>query len=373
MSEHKKIIGYAHSGYPEKRNVYGHEVKGFIFKKQNLDMMKVLDHLYFKLYKKTNTTFHNLHFAWNKADLLHYFNGINLSNTAWVSTFETSLPRVNKLKNLALSRLQHSSCKKLIALSHNAKHIQVNYLSSVWQSTHDDIISKIIVLHPPQELLISSVEEKKHNDKLSFTLIGADFFRKGGMEVLEVFDSLLQKNYDIKLNIVSTLLYGDYASQTAKQDVEKAMKLIAKHPNNIFHYNKLPNNEVLNLLKESHIALLPTYADTYGYSVLEAQACGCLVITTNVRALPEINNNEVGYVIEVPKNELGNGILNTMQERQLFSEILKENLINIISKSVNNTAEIVKKGSLSIERIKNEHNPVEHSKKLWEIYNQALL
>ena len=58
----------------------------------------------------------------------------------------------------------------------------------------------------------------------------------------------------------------------------------------IFYHKILFNSEVMNILKNTHVGLLPTYADTYGYSVLEAQSFGCPVITTNIRAMPEINN-----------------------------------------------------------------------------------
>ena len=37
------------------------------------------------------------------------------------------------------------------------------------------------------------------------------------------------------------------------------------------------------------VGLLPTWAESYGYSVLEMQACGLPVVTTNIRALPETN------------------------------------------------------------------------------------
>jgi len=49
------------------------------------------------------------------------------------------------------------------------------------------------------------------------------------------------------------------------------------------------------------LALLPTCAETHGDVVLEAQANGCPVITTDIRTLPEINPSEIGYLIEVPK------------------------------------------------------------------------
>ncbi len=63
----------------------------------------------------------------------------------------------------------------------------------------------------------------------------------------------------------------------------------------------MPNQQVLELLKTCDVGLLPTYADTYGFSALEAQSAACPVISTDVRALPEINNTEVGWLINVPK------------------------------------------------------------------------
>lgn len=57
-------------------------------------------------------------------------------------------------------------------------------------------------------------------------------------------------------------------------------------------------------MKKSDVGLLPTWADTYGYSVLEFQACGCPVISSNTRGLPEINNNEAGWIINMPLTKL---------------------------------------------------------------------
>ncbi len=83
----------------------------------------------------------------------------------------------------------------------------------------------------------------------------------------------------------------------------------------INYFPQLPNSEVLDMMKKAHIGLLPTYADTYGYSVLEFQAAGCPVVTTNVRSLPEINDNDKGWLIEVPKNRMGEAIYSTDTDR----------------------------------------------------------
>ena len=86
-----------------------------------------------------------------------------------------------------------------------------------------------------------------------------------------MFDNLLSKNYPVRLKIVSSLTYGDDVSKTTVEDFKSAKEIIAKYPNNIEHYEWLPNHEVLKLLASSHVSLLPTFADSYGYSVLEAR------------------------------------------------------------------------------------------------------
>ncbi len=336
------------------------------------DFFKVIDHLHFKLKYRTKSTYHNLHVGISDCDLFHFFNGINIGTKPWVSTFETSLPRVSNLSSLSMRKLASSKCKQLISLSKCSYNIQCESLKNNPASMRNLIMNKTSVLHPPQRTIIDSIEEKQYDTILTFTMIGADFFRKGGLEILEAFDYFLDKKQDIKLNIVSAMQYGDYASQATIQDLNRAYAIIKKHPSSIQHYKTLPNQKVIDLLKSSNVALLPTYADTYGYSVLEAQACGCAVVSTDIRALPEINSNEVGYVIEVPKNEMGNGILNTEEARRLFSSIIKENLIEILLKIMNNPNEVKRKGSLSLSRIKKNHDPTLFSKALQKIYINAL-
>src|SRR5690606_873447 len=119
-------------------------------------------------------------------------------------------------------------------------------------------------------------------------------------ETLKVFEALLPAHSELFLNIVSSMNFGDYATHTNESHFELAQTIIDQFPNNIKHYKHLKNEEVLDLFKKTHVGLLPTWADSFGYSVLEAQACGCPVITTDIRALPEINNNDIGWLIKVP-------------------------------------------------------------------------
>ncbi|MET0247260.1 MAG: glycosyltransferase [Sphingomonas sp.] len=129
---------------------------------------------------------------------------------------------------------------------------------------------------------------------------------------------------------------------------------------------------MLDLMRSSHVGLLPTWADTYGYSVLEAQAAGCPVITTDIRALPEINDDRQGWMIPVPRDDRGNGLLATAEARRRFSEVLEAGLEQAVDTILADPASIATKGALALRRIATLHSPQRHGEVLREIYDQAL-
>ena len=166
------------------------------------------------------------------------------------------------------------------------------------------IRKKMIVLHPPQEVLVDQPVQRDYDDQhpIRLILVGSGFFRKGGREILRAFDKLIrEENANLKLILVSSLKMDDYAAKETQEDLDWASNFIQEHSDWIEYYPSLSQAEVLNLMKTCDIGLLPTYADSYGFSVLEAQACGLPVISTDVRALPEINNTDCGWLIRVQK------------------------------------------------------------------------
>ena len=67
----------------------------------------------------------------------------------------------------------------------------------------------------------------------------------------------------------------------------------------------MPNSEVMEAMKRSHVLLFPTLSDTFGYVSLEAMSCGLPVVATTVQALPEVVDTSVGWTIQLP---LGNDL-----------------------------------------------------------------
>jgi glycosyltransferase involved in cell wall biosynthesis len=392
-------IGYCADNYTQKRNIVG-IVQGVNYVKVH-DINAVASNIVRKCNKLCkgkivdpwgmSNCFRD--FDLNRVNLLHFFNTISFGKTPWITTFETILPRFRnmlachhgkspdfsvirsdeKIKR-AIEVMCNDSCKKLIAMSECALNIEKELLQEFPQY-RSTVEAKLMQLHPPQELLVDSYAKKDIglDGPIHFGFVGASFFRKGGVEVLETFRDLRKRNgYDLRLTIVSSLVINDYATSESAEDAKKVKELIQANSAWIDYHGQLPSQAVLAMMKKLHIGLLPTYADTYGYSVLEFQAAGCPVITTNVRALPEINNNAIGWLIDIPKNHLGEAIYITHQDRLQIRERIKERLESILNEIFSNRDVIIHKSNEAIKRIGSQHSRIEYAKKLNEIYHHAL-
>lgn len=328
----------------------------------------------------------------NRVDILHLFNGISYCHKPWVTSFETIVPRFSELMQryhgktkspvnmtVKLQRgfdaLKSPYCKRVIALSQATALMQSDLLMELPYEDQEIIRKKMIVLHPPQEVLVDQTVQRDYDDQhpIRLILVGSGFFRKGGKEILLAFDKLIrEEKANLKLVLVSSLKMDDYAAKESQEDLAWASSFIQEHPDWIEHYPSLPQAEVLNLMKTCDIGLLPTYADSYGFSVLEAQACGLPVITTDVRALPEINNLDCGWLIRVPKNEMGEALYSTPEERAHLSQQIQDGLEAILRNILQDQSSIYPKALKSLQRIRDMHDPEDFAQKLREIYQKAL-
>ena len=144
-------------------------------------------------------------------------------------------------------------------------------------------------------------------------------------------------------------------------------KLIGRY--NLFEQIRfMPNNQVLALLQRADVGLLPTWAETYGFSVLEMQSCGCPVITSNVRALPEINPDTAGWQIINQLDEDLDYRVTSAEIRDALRQQTITQLKTIILSIVQDPDQISRKAAAAIERIKTEHDISAYQQKLQALY-----
>ncbi|MEQ8531342.1 MAG: glycosyltransferase family 4 protein, partial [Imperialibacter sp.] len=312
-------------------------------------------------------------FGLNKVDCIHLFNSINYSHKPWVLTFETLVPRFQsvlaeresnpaqvkkdpKIIN-ALRAMSEANCLALLPISRSAGQIQEAFLS-LFPEFKPSLMKKTQVLHPPQVLLEDNPESFEYpcenSNTVSFLMVGHHFFRKGGCEILDVLSQIRSElSVDIKLCIISKITDDGYATDISDSDRRDVLGFIAKNSDWIDHYPVLQPKEVEKKMLACDIGLLPSYAETYGYSVLEFQAAGRPVITTNVRAFPEINNNECGWIIPVGKREVGGeSFFRTQDERSALSDAIRSGLYVAVREVIEKPELVRDKGSNAWKRIK---------------------
>lgn len=379
-------VGYLFNSYPYKRNIIDkvddvEYVKVFNFNQYVTLLFKILNKL--KMVKDQHKYYYGFSyrdFRMNHVDLFHFFNSVSFSNKPWIATFETRIPRYSSMPDRndhqwlrGIKAIAGDSCKKVIAISDCTKRLQLDLLRQ-FPEFETRIKEKICVVQPPQKLLVDKYDLKKLDSReISFIFVGREFFRKGGMEVLRSFIDVKKKyNLPLKLTIISSMIIHDYATHSGKNDLKQAEQLIIENKSWIKFYKSLPNDQVLELMAGHHVGLLPTWADTYGYSVLEMQASGCPVITTNVRALPEINDNKKGWIIDVPKDYLGEALYSTKEQRHLLSSSIEEGLKRFTIDIFQNPNQLKTKAEASISSIRTNHDPGAYADKLKRIYQSSL-
>lgn len=166
---------------------------------------------------------------------------------------------------------------------------------------------KVVVIYPGVDLTKLTPSKKIQNqDTRKFTIlfIGADFKRKGGPELLEVF--------------------LEYFSEIAELNLVTKNPINCQHPNVHIYHNIQPYTpEWLKLYSESDVFIMPTRADAFGYVFLEAMAMGLPIISTRINAIPEIiREEETGLLIELGnRKELASCIQTLMENPNLCSEM----------------------------------------------------
>ena len=323
-------------------------------------------------------------------DVFHFFNCINLGKySKWVISVESGVPwPVNvtrcvesesaDLSSIAndkyverrMKALANPNCLGLLALSHCTENIQREIIHQFPQ--YESVIAKkLITLLPPQKLIVHDIAEKgviwDNDEPLTFIYVGSDFYRKGGRETVQVLSGL-HKKYSFRLILISSMAVDEQRYMRTEHDEVDAERLIEENKDWIDYYDRLPNIEVLEKMKLAHVCLLPTWMDTFAYSVLEAQACGTPVISTSLRALTEINDESVGWLIDVPVNRLNNPLHLTREQQDVFSEKLLTGLYNKVEYVLQHHEEIKVKAMRCLEKIEKYHSPKVYEEKLRMVY-----
>lgn len=249
-------------------------------------------------------------FPLRRFDLVHAFNRIPLGPTPFVIGFESHLPRAFGLEDSVFframsQRLAGEKCRGIVAISEYARRQFLRqHRDRPW---HDAIKARLTMRYPNMPLPPGPDMLPGEEGPARLVFIGNHFGRKGGPVALRLAERALEKKIDIELHIVSTLETGaaSWVDPLRAGFFDRDFALLARLPN-VRHHSGLPNAQVLDLVRGAHFTLLPTFSDSFGFSVIESMANYTPAIVTAQGALPEfVRDGENGIVLPLPTGEAG--------------------------------------------------------------------
>ncbi len=389
-------VGYAGDLYPERRNIrdrvpsaeYRLVRDGYVWLRR-LARLPLVDRWLADSLRDSRFKFQEPGKA--GVDLFHLFNQIRMGRSPWILTFETFVPRfLERLGALgwdparygrdptlqdAVDLLAEPSCHRLLALSGAAARLQERFLEPFGDRART-ILAKTEVLHPPQRPRPERAQARPPGSdphRLHFGLVGHDFFRKGGWEVVEALTGLRDRtDRAIELTVVSRVDPDHYATGTTDEDADRARRLLREHRDWIHHHPNLPHEEVLEVMEEVDVGLLPSYGETYGYVVLEFQSVGRPVVTTDIRAFPEINTPETGWLVPLrgSDEEAFRDALQTTHRSRARVRLLA-GLETVFTEILDDPGVLARKGEAALARIRRDHDPEAHARRLETLYREA--
>ena len=163
-------------------------------------------------------------------------------------------------------------------------------MSIIRQINHD----KIKIKHEPNKIVF----------------VGHVISTKGVYELVEACRYLPE----IELHLIGTV----------SKEIQHDLESIAEKRLNLHIRGELPHHEVIREMLSCEIFVLPTYTEGFPNVILEAMACECPIVTTDVGAIPEMleeDGKQYGIMVK-PKNpdQLREAILTMLQNKNIREE-----------------------------------------------------
>jgi glycosyltransferase involved in cell wall biosynthesis len=116
--------------------------------------------------------------------------------------------------------------------------------------------------------------------------VGGNQWYKNREGVIRLFSRLAEHDTELSLLV---------AGQAPTQEQEQLVQRLGLG-SRVHFLGNVSNRELEALYHGAEFLLFPSLAEGFGWPVIEAQACGCRVVTSNIEPLPEVGGEGVVYL-----------------------------------------------------------------------------
>lgn len=270
-------------------------------------------------------------------------------------------PYIFKLKKKIVITVYDMIHEKFSDISSADPKVIINKKEAIYKSDH------IIAISENTKKDILSIYPDIPSDKISVIYIGSDFVKR------EIIDSSIKnifpkkyilytgnrnyyKNFAFFFNSIKNLLIEDkelYLVCVGGNEFDEVEKEMFSDVSKKVVYIKPSDDIFIYAYSNALCFVFPTQYEGFGIPTLEAFACDCPAIISNVSSMPEVGGDAVLYIDPYDKDDIYQKVKTLIYDDSLRNELIKKGRLQltkfsweIISKQIVNCySSIKKKGS----------------------------
>ncbi len=159
----------------------------------------------------------------------------------------------------------------------------------------------------------SFLSKNFNNIKQNYLLYVGRFTPMKNMEGLIKAFEILTNRYDFELKLK---LVGGYGNFNINNKIKEKVELICN----------VSDEELIDLYKNASLFVYPSLFEGFGLPPLEAMACGCPIVVSNVASLPEVCEDAACYVDPYDVDNIVNGIYKVLTDETLRQSMIQKGI-----------------------------------------------
>lgn len=203
----------------------------------------------------------------------------------------------------------------------------LNYITAISEKTKEDIIKythcspdKIRVIYNPIDALFK-YSPKKFNAEFPKVLHFCLTPNKNTVRVLEALEGL-----NVYLVLIGHL----------SQALKKRLSACTISHENLYD---LTDVEIISAYQSADLILFPSYFEGFGMPIIEAQAIGRCVITSNIAPMTEIAADSAHLVDPFDVQSIKTGVIKIIQDEAYRESLIEKGLVNVKRFEIKHIAE----------------------------------
>jgi len=221
---------------------------------------------------------------------------------------------------IRVSRLVNRRMDVIITESEAEKQEIVKFLRVTDEKVRV-IPSGVDEIYQPLNNLDGIKDELSANYTIEFPYIlhvGAYRPVKNGPALVKAFAELKKRGLEHKL-----VLVGKPAQRF--QEVQRVIKQLGLEEE-VITTGFVPDEDLPKLYNAANLFVLPSFKESFGHVLVEAMACGCPVVTSNITCMPEIAGDAGILIDPYDVNSLAEGMYRVLTNDGLRRDLKKKSL-----------------------------------------------